>query len=131
MKEKFKSPYSLEERIRIVKEYENGNLSLKEMNAKYGIRSTNLIIKWRRRYVKESSDLEISGRNSTFVSESPKGLPSESVMKKQTPEELEAEIQRLTKELEWARLQNKALNTLIDIAESQGIRIRKKSGAKQ
>ena len=47
------------------------------------------------------------------------------------PEELEAEVKRLTKELEWAKLQNKALNTLIDIAEEQGIQIRKKSGAKQ
>ena len=131
MKEKFKSPYSLEERLRIVKEYESGTLSLREMNEKYGLHSSNMIPTWRKRYLKESSDLEISGRSSTFVSESPQGLPSESVMKKQTPEELEAEIQRLTKELEWARLQNKALNTLIDIAESQGIRIRKKSGAKQ
>jgi hypothetical protein len=52
-------------------------------------------------------------------------------MKQQTPSELEAEIKRLTKELEWAKLQNKALNTPIDIAESQGIQIRKKSGAKQ
>jgi hypothetical protein len=52
-------------------------------------------------------------------------------MKKRTPEELEAEVKRLTSELEWAQLQNKALNTLIDIAESQGIQIRKKSGAKQ
>ena len=46
-------------------------------------------------------------------------------------EELEAEVKRLTKELEWAQLQNKALNTLINIAEEQGIQIRKKSGAKQ
>ena len=46
-------------------------------------------------------------------------------------EELEAEVKRLRSELEWAQLQNKALNTLIDIAESRGIQIRKKSGAKQ
>jgi hypothetical protein len=52
-------------------------------------------------------------------------------MAKHTPEELEAEIKRLTKELEWEKLRNKALNTMIDIAEEQGIRIRKKSGAKQ
>jgi hypothetical protein len=52
-------------------------------------------------------------------------------MKKRTQEELEAEVKRLTKELEWAQLQNKALNTLINIAEEQGIQIRKKSGAKQ
>jgi hypothetical protein len=58
-------------------------------------------------------------------------LADEEPMKKRTSEELEAEVKRLTKELEWAKLQNKAVNTLIDIAEEQGIQIRKKSGAKQ
>jgi len=52
-------------------------------------------------------------------------------MKKRSAEELEAENKKLSKDLEWAELQIKALNTLIDIAESQGIQIRKKSGAKQ
>ena len=67
----------------------------------------------------------------TFVPEMKPLLADEEPMKKRTPEELEAEVKRLTKELEWAKLQNKALNTLIDIAEEQGIQIRKKSGAKQ
>ena len=75
--------------------------------------------------------MQKSEKSSTFATEiMPQVADSES-MKKKSPEELEAEVKRLTKELEWAQLQNKALNTLIDIAESQGIRIRKKSGAKQ
>ena len=55
---------------------------------------------------------------------------------KKTPpeEEIEALKKRL-KELEgclpYAELQNLALNTMIDIAEEQGIQFRKKSGAKQ
>ena len=58
-------------------------------------------------------------------------MADEVPMKKRSAEELEAENKKLSKDLEWAELQIKALNTLIDIAESQGIQIRKKSGAKQ
>ena len=55
--------------------------------------------------------------------------------KKQSPEEENEGLKKRVKELEdrlrYAELQNLALNTMIDIAEEQGIRIRKKSGAKQ
>lgn len=44
---------------------------------------------------------------------------------------LEKQILKLEKELKKSRDKNLALNTLIDIAEEQGIRIRKKSGAKR
>jgi hypothetical protein len=47
-------------------------------------------------------------------------------------EELPGEVKELRRELEEARLYNKLLNTMIDIAEEQmGIPIRKKHGAKQ
>ena len=47
-------------------------------------------------------------------------------------EEMPLEVKRLRKELEEARLYNKLLNTMIDIAEEQmGVVIRKKSGAKR
>jgi transposase-like protein len=46
--------------------------------------------------------------------------------------ELSADVRRLRKELEEARLYNKLLNTMIDIAEEQfEIPIRKKPGAKR
>ena len=70
-------------------------------------------------------------KSGTFVSTIEPQMADVEPMKKRTQEELEAEVKRLTKELEWAHLQNKALNTLINIAEEQGIQIRKKSGAKQ
>ena len=44
---------------------------------------------------------------------------------------LEKRIIELEKKLERSEMKRKALDTLIDIAEEQGISIRKKSGAKQ
>jgi hypothetical protein len=41
------------------------------------------------------------------------------------------QIEKLEKQLKYSQDKNLALNTLIDIAEEQGIKIRKKSGAKQ
>ena len=41
------------------------------------------------------------------------------------------QIEKLEKQLKYSQDKVLALNTLIDIAEEQGIRIRKKSGAKQ
>ena len=48
-----------------------------------------------------------------------------------TIEQLQKQLQKLEKQLQFERDRNLALNTLIDIAEEQGIKIRKKSGAKQ
>ena len=44
---------------------------------------------------------------------------------------LQKQVEKLEKDLKKSQDKNLALNTLIDIAEEQGIRIRKKSGAKQ
>lgn len=41
------------------------------------------------------------------------------------------QIEKLEKDLKYSQDRNVALNVLIDIAEEQGIRIRKKSGAKR
>ncbi len=46
-------------------------------------------------------------------------------------EQLKRRIKDLEERLRFSELQNLALNTMIDIAEEQGIDIRKKSGAKQ
>ena len=117
-----KSKFTREQKIAIVEEFEKGALSGKEIAEKYGIKYPSLIANWRTRLLKPRVYLRKSEKSSIFAPEP---------MKKRSAEELEAEVKRLTKELEWAKLQNKALNTLIDIAEEQGIRIRKKSGAKQ
>ena len=48
-----------------------------------------------------------------------------------TVEMLQKQVSRLEAQLKRSEDKNLALNTMIDIAEAQGIRIRKKSGAKQ
>ena len=126
-----KSCFTREERLRIVREFEESDLSGEEIARKYGLKYPSLICNWRKRLLGEPKRLRKSEKSSTFAAEIKPQVADSEPMKKKTPEELEAEVKRLTKELEWAQLQNKALNTLIDIAEEQGIRIRKKSGAKQ
>ncbi len=126
-----KSKFTRKQRLAIIEEYENGTLSGKEIAEKYGIKYPSIIANWRKRLLKPPVYLRKSEKSSTFAAEIAPQVADDVPMKKQTPEELEAEVKRLTKELEWAKLQNKALNTLIDIAEEQGIQIRKKSGAKQ
>ena len=62
------------------------------------------------------------------------GTQNASFMDKYDKMDVDALRQRLREvesDLHHAKLQNLALNTLIDIAEQQGIKIRKKSGAKQ
>jgi len=44
---------------------------------------------------------------------------------------LEEQLKELKQRLREAELKNLALNTMIDIADEQGMQIRKKSGAKQ
>ena len=46
-------------------------------------------------------------------------------------DQLQKQLQKLEKQLQFEKDRNYALNTLIDIAEEQGIRIRKKSGVKR
>ena len=116
--------FSPEERIAIVREFEKGGMTLTQIQAKYGIKGHSTVYRW-------CQDLQNPEKMRTFAAEIKPQVADEVPMKKRSAEELEAEVKRLTKELEWAKLQNKALNTLIDIAEEQGIRIRKKSGAKQ
>ena len=126
-----KTKFTREIRDRIVKEYEESDLTGEEIARKYDIKHASLIACWRIRLQENPNGLRKPQKSSTFVSTIEPQMVDVEPMKKRTQEELEAEVKRLTKELEWAQLQNKALNTLINIAEEQGIQIRKKSGTKQ
>ena len=124
MKEQGRNKFTPEQRAKIVEEYEKSDASLRELCMKYGINSKSSILNWR-------SSLQKSSGFVTFAP-SEQSEPSDlQPMKEKTREELEAELSKLRKELEWTKLQNLALNTMIDIAEEQGIKIRKKSGARQ
>ena len=65
------------------------------------------------------------------VSLHPESKPAEDMARKQKESEKSAEVLALEARIRELELQNLALNTLIDVAERNGIEIRKKSGAKQ
>ncbi len=113
-------------RDEIVHVYLTGENSYEELATQYGVPQNDIRI-WVHRYRKRKN----------YVSLQPKPLLSaEMVRKKETSpqdenEQLKRRIKDLEERLRFSELQNLALNTMIDIAEEQGIDIRKKSGAKQ
>lgn len=124
MNKKNVSKYSPEQRLMIIKEYESGTMTAAEVAKKYGLNGPNLISVWRRR-------LQNSPKSRTFAVENGTKVVNQKPMSEKTKAELEAELAKVKKELEWSKLQTKALETMIEIAEEHGIQIRKKSGAKQ
>ena len=116
-------------------EYMQSGQSRKEIAMKYGLPSTNLLSSWIQSCL---SPLEIHEKCAS--------LPRETVqMDEEMPKdethsvaELEAlveaqrkQIEKLEKQLKYSQDKNLALNTLIDVIEEQGIKVRKKAGVKQ
>ena len=126
-KRQLKSKFTMEERIKIAQEFVSSNLSARELNEKYGIRGKNVIPTWRDRYLLGKYYLHKSKKSSPFAGEIKTGI----VMNDPERQELEHQIADLERRLQKEQMKNLALNTLIDVAEEQGIQIRKKSGAKQ
>ena len=100
----------------IIAEYLAGGTSYRKLSAKYGITHQTLhgwVQTFQGRMKQKIKVNHLNGRPK-------KDQPSES------------DVKKLQRELEKARLHNKLLNAMIDIAEEQlGVPIRKKSGAKQ
>ena len=119
-------------------EYMQSGKSRKEISLKYNLPSTNTLSSWLNSCL---SPLEIHEKCASLP---PVTVQLDSEMAKERQEDpmdvasmsalIEAQrrqIEKLEKQLKYSQDRNLALNTLIDIAEEQGIRIRKKSGAKQ
>jgi transposase-like protein len=105
-----------ETRESAVAEYLAGDVSYRELEGRYGVSSSTLN-RWVKEHKKEKG---------------PEREAMERVASGLGREELPRGVKELRRELEEARLHNKLLNTMIDIAEEQlGIEIRKKRGAKQ
>jgi transposase len=102
----------------VVGEYLAGGMTLRELERKHGVNFRTI-----HRWVKECEGAKGS-------EESAKGKARRALVVKET--EQPKDVRRLQRELEEARLYNKLLNAMIDIAEEQfEIPIRKKRGAKQ
>ena len=112
--------FTIAERLAIIHEYETSDLTGAEIAHKYGLNSGSTISTWKNR-------LYNSKKSSTFAGENKSRLTMEDAERQQ----LLAQIAGLQHQLEQSEMEKLALNTLIDIAEEQGIQIRKKSGAKQ
>ena len=128
--------FSEEEREQVVRAYLNSSESAREVAKRYGISSRSLE-GWLKKHRQGVRRVE----KALFLQEK-KQEQKPVEMKPQTPEEelvcLRKELDKAQQELTEAKralatseLRNEALNTLIDIAERQGIKIRKNSGAKR
>ena len=129
MKIQLHKHFSEEEQLAIALEYVNGNKPMHEIAFKYGVKSTASIFNWVAKFGLRKKALSLPKKPKT-TSEMAKreGIKVDRPM---TISELEEENLKLQMQLKKAQAQILALNTMIDIAEEQGMDVRKKSGAKQ
>ena len=112
-------------------EYIQGGGTMQEIALKYNLPNLQSVSNWVRCYLTPE---EIQNKRLSLPQETQKdtSMPEKQDTSKDLMiSALEQRIQDLEKLLKHSQLKCKALDTLIDIAEEQGIRIRKKSGAKQ
>ncbi|MBB5441409.1 transposase [Pedobacter sp. AK017] len=110
--------YSTAEKRTVVRAVASGGMTFKQAKIAFNITHESMIRRWAKDFKEENIDL------SSFT---PKEMP-----KKKADLTDNSELKALRKALEQEVLKNKALNTMIDIAEQQlKIDIRKKSGARQ
>ena len=108
-----------EKKAEIISAYLTGDNSYEELGKYYNVEPST-IRTWVSRY----------RRRENVVSLQADTKPLEDMARKKK-EEKSPEVLALEARVRELELQNLALNTLIDVAERNGIEIRKKSGAKQ
>ena len=112
-------------------EYIQGGGTMQEIALKYNLPNLQTVSNWVRCYLTPE---EIQNKRLSLPQETQKdtSMPEKQDTSKDSMiSALEQRIQDLERLLKHSQLKCKALDTLIDIAEEQGIQIRKKSGAKQ
>ena len=112
-------------------EYIQGGGTMQEIALKYNLPNLQTVSNWVRCYLTPD---EIQNKRLSLPQETQKdtSMPEKQDTSKDSMiSALEQRIQDLEKLLKHSQFKCKALDTLIDIAEEQGIQIRKKSGAKQ
>ena len=108
-----------EKRDEIVSMYLSGDNSVEELGEYYKV-NPSTIRTWIKRYRQSKNVVSLQADTK----------PLEDMARKKK-EEKSPEVLALEARVRELELQNLALNTLIDVAERNGIEIRKKSGAKQ
>jgi len=110
----------LERREEIISIYLSGENSYEELGRYYHVEPST-IRTWVWRYRKNGKAVSLPAKSKTL----------ENMSRKKREAGKTAEVQELEARVRELELQNLALNTLIDVAERNGMEIRKKSGAKQ
>ena len=108
-----------EKKAEIISAYLNGHNSYEELGKYYNVEPSTIRC-WVSRYRKSKNVVSLQADTK----------PLEDMARKKK-EEKSPEVLALEARIRELELQNLALNTLIDVAEKNGIDIRKKSGAKQ
>ena len=116
---RFKKWTPKEKRDEVVLMYLSGENSVEELGEYYNVNPAT-IRTWIKRY----------RQSKKVVSLQAESKPVEDMARKKKDEKSQ-EVLQLEARIRELELQNLALNTLIDVAEKNGIDIRKKSGAKQ
>ena len=118
--------YSIEERLRLLREYHQSGMSKGGFCRKYGISSRSLLDLWLNMYEseKEVVPLQSEADEDEMSNHSKESYKDENA-------QLKKRIRELEKALEFSRLETLARDMMIDKAEDYfDIQIRKKSGAK-
>lgn len=104
--------YTLGFKLAVVAEVEQGDLTYKQAQKKYGIQGRSTVLVWLRKHGRLTWDF-----NPGAMSQTPN----------QRIKELEAQLALAQRQLKEAELKARLLDTIIDVAEGQmGIQIRKK-----
>ena len=119
-------------------EYLQSGEERKVIALKYGLPSVQTVSNWVSLYL-TPHEIETKCVNLPRIN-----VNAEEMAKSETPpaqvplesqqaviDQLQKQLQKLEKQLQFEKDRNYALNTLIDIAEEQGIKIRQKSGVKR
>lgn len=111
-------------KLKVVKFYFDHGEDRKATLDEFGIDHSNLR-DWLRRYLEKKKVVTLLDQIEKDMAKSYRELPKDASA-------AQAEYERIQRELELEKLKTAALNTMIDLAESDfKIPIRKKSGAKQ
>ena len=119
-------------------EYMQSGKSRKEIALKYDLPSVNLLSAWIQSCL---SPLEIPEKCASLqpvtvqmdsdMAQKKEDAPMDVAAMSALIEAQRKQIEKLEKQLKYSQDKNLALNTLIDVIEEQGIKVRKKAGVKQ
>lgn len=116
-------------------EYMQSGKSRQEIALKYGLSNVNTLSSWVNTHLTpfEIKDkcVSLPSTDQLFDEDMTKKPAVELSDQSELIAQLQKQIKQLESDLKRAKDKNIALNVLIDVAEEHGLRIRKKSGAKQ